>query len=166
MITGLIDWWRERSLPRSHRRRIRAARRTLNLLAGWLRQDGEQAAPRIFGYLRKIDPLAFEELVLEAFCCAGVRIKRSRRYSRDGGVDGHVRYAGRWCPVQMKRYRGHINPVHVHDFSRVVERLRAPRGYFIHCGRTGDASWEARGSGVQIISGQRLICLLQGNLPR
>ena len=166
MITGLIDWFRERSLPRSHRRRIRAARRTLALLTGWLQTDRDQAAPRIFGYLRKIDPLVFEELALEAFRRAGVRVKRGRRYSGDGGVDGHILHSGRWCPVQCKRYQSAINPSHVHDFSRVVERLRAPRGYFVHCGRTGDASWEARGSSVHMISGQRLICLLQGNLPR
>ena len=166
MITGLIDWFRERSLPRSHRRRIRAARRTLNLLAGWLQKDGEQAAPRVFGYLRKIDPLVFEELALDAFRRAGVRVKRGRRYSGDGGVDGHVRYAGRWCPIQCKRYQSAINPAQVRDFSRVVERSRAPRGYFVHTGRTGDASWEARGSAVRMISGHRLIDLLQGNLPR
>ncbi len=164
MIARIIDWWREISLPMSHHRRIRAARRTLDLLNGWLRQDGDHAAPRVFGYLRKVDPLVFEELVIEAFRRAGVRVQRGHRYSGDGGVDGHVRYAGHWCPVQMKRYQSAINPGHVHDFSRIVERTRAPRGYFVHCGRTGDASWEARGSAVQMISGHRLIALLQGRL--
>ena len=165
MLTGLIDWFRERSLPRSHRRRIRAARRTLDLLNGWLRQDGKRAAPRVFGYLRKIDPLAFEELVLEAFRRSGVRVKRGRRYSGDGGVDGHVLHAGRWCPVQCKRYKSAINPEHVHDFSCIVEHTRAGRGYFVHCGRTGDASWEARSTAVQMISGHRLIDLLRGRAP-
>ncbi len=165
MFAGLIDWWRERSLPRGHHRRIRAARRTLDLLNGWLRQDAD-AAPRCFAYLRKIDPLAFEELILEAFRRTGIRVKRGRRYSGDGGVDGHVRRDGRWCPIQCKRYKSAINPAHVTDFSRIVERSRAPRGYFIHTGRTGDASWSARGSDVQMISGQRLIDLLLGQAPR
>lgn len=166
MLTGLIDWLRERSLPRSHRRRIRAARRTLNLLTGWLKKDGEQAAPRIFGYLRKIDPLTFEELALEAFRRSGVHVKRGRRYSGDGGVDGHVLHAGRWCPIQCKRYQSAINAAHVQNFSRIVDRSRAPRGYFVHTGRTGDVSWEARSAAVRMISGHRLIDLLQGNLPR
>ncbi len=166
MLTGVIDWFRERSLPRSHRRRIRAARRTLALLTDWLRQDGDRAAPRVFGYLRKIDPLAFEELALEAFRRAGVRVKRGRRYSGDGGVDGHVLHNAKWCPIQCKRYRNHIDPDHVRAFTRIVERSHVPRGYFIHTGRTGDASWEARGSAVRMISGHRLIDLLRGQVPR
>jgi len=164
VIARIIDWWREISLPMSHHRRIRAARRTLDLLNGWLRQDGDHAAPRVFGYLRKVDPLVFEELVIEAFRRAGVRIQRNRRYSGDGGVDGHVLHAGRWCPIQCKRYQSAINPAHVADFSRIVERSRAPCGYFVHTGRTGDASWEARVVAVQMISGHRLITLLHGRL--
>lgn len=59
IMFAVIDWWREVTLPRSHKRRIKSARRVLAKIRPW-----EPA--RVFGYLRKIDPLAFEELTLEA----------------------------------------------------------------------------------------------------
>ena len=155
-LLSVVDRWREWTLPRGHRRRIRAARRVLVRIDGW-------EAPRIFGYLRKIDPLAFEELTLEAFARAGHRIKRGRRYSGDGGIDGHVQVDGRWVPIQCKRYRNAINPEHVRAFAA----LAFPgRGFFVHTGRTpktlrGPAS-RANAQGIDIISGQKLIDLIQG----
>ena len=147
----VLDAWREWTLPRSHKRRIRSARRVLARIEGW-------EAPRIFGYLRKIDPLAFEELTLEAFKRSGHRIKRGRRYSGDGGIDGHVWMDGRWVPIQCKRYRNTINPEHVRAFAA----LAFPgRGFFVHTGRTGHAS-RANAQGIEIISGQKLIDLIQG----
>ena len=154
VFLAVIDWWRERTLPRSHKRRIRAARRVLAKIADW-------EAPRIFGYLRKIDPLAFEELTLEAFRRSGHRIKRGRRYSGDGGIDGHVWHEGAWAPIQCKRYGAHINPEHMREFSALVRRHRGGRGFFVHTGRTGPAS-RASADGIEIISGQRLIDLIQG----
>lgn len=148
---SVLDAWREWTLPRSHKRRIRAARRVLARVEGW-------EAPRVFGYLRKIDPLSFEELALEAFARAGHRVKRGRRYSGDGGIDGHVWMDGRWVPIQCKRYRNAINPTHVADFAALVF---PGRGLFIHTGRTGPAS-RANAGGIEIISGQKLINLIKG----
>ena len=150
-LLSILDAWREWRLPRSHRRRIRAARRVLARIDGW-------DAPRIFGYLRKIDPLSFEELTLEAFRRSGHRVKRGRRYSGDGGVDGHVWMDGRWVPIQCKRYSSAINPAHVRDFSALV--YPGP-GFFVHTGRTGHAS-RANAGGIEIISGQKLIDLIKG----
>lgn len=148
---SILDAWREWRLPRSHRRRIRSARRVLARIDGW-------ESPRVFGYLRKIDPLAFEELTLEAFRRAGHRVKRGRRYSGDGGIDGHVQVDGRWVPIQCKRYRNAINPEHVRAFAALVF---PGRGFFVHTGRTGPAS-RANAQGIDIISGQKLIDLIQG----
>ena len=154
-LLSVLDWWRERHLPRSHRRRIRAARRVLARIDGW-------KPARVFGYLRKIDPLAFEELTLEAFARSGYRIKRGRRYSGDGGIDGHVWYGGRWAPIQCKRYSSAINPAHVSDFAAIVRR-RGGTGFFVHTGRTGPQSRkEADGTTFTFVSGQRLIDLVQG----
>jgi restriction system protein len=150
-LLAVVDWWREAHLPRSHKRRIRAARRVLAKIADW-------EAPRIFGYLRKIDPLAFEELTLEAFARSGYRIRRGRRYSGDGGIDGHVWIAGHWVPIQCKRYRNAINPAHVADFAALVRR-HGGRGFFVHTGRTGPQSRQ-EADGVMFISGQRLIELV------
>ena len=155
LFTQLLDVWREWRLPRSHKRRIRAARRVLAKIDGW-------EAPRVFGYLRKIDPLSFEELVLEALARSGHRIKRGRRYSGDGGIDGQVWLNGTWTPIQCKRYSTHINPAHITDFAAAMRQRRAPAGLFIHTGRTGPASRDgASGTGITIISGQRLIDLLR-----
>jgi restriction system protein len=121
------------------------------------RIDGWEA-PRVFGYLRKIDALAFEELALESFARAGHRIKRGRRYSGDGGIDGHVWIDKRWVPVQCKRYAGAINPAHVREFSDLVF---PGRGFFVHTGRTGPQSRQAA-AGVTFISGQKLINLIRG----
>ena len=154
-LLAVVDWWRERHLPRSHRRRIRSARRVLAKISDW-------EPPRVFGYLRKIDPLAFEELALEAFARSGYRIKRGRRYSGDGGIDGHVWVDGRWTPVQCKRYSSAINPAHVADFAALVRR-HGGGGFFVHTGRTGPQSRkEADGTTFKIISGQRLIDLVKG----
>jgi restriction system protein len=150
MMLFLVDRWREWTLPRSHRRRIRAARRVLARIDGW-------EAARILGYLRKIDPLSFEELILESFARAGHRIKRGRRYSGDGGIDGHVWRDGRWVSIQCKRYSAHINPTHVRAFAA----LTAGQGFFVHTGRTGPASREGA-AGIDIISGQKLIALIRG----
>ena len=148
---SIVDRGREWTLPSSHKRRIRAARRALARINGW-------EAPRVFGYLRKIDPLAFEELTLEAFRRAGHRIKRGRRYSGDDGIDGHVWMDGRWVPIQCKRYSSAINPAHVQAFAS----LAFPgRGFFVHTGRTGPAA-RANAQGIEIISGQKLIDLIKG----
>ena len=163
--------WRDRRadarhegrLPWSHKRRIRQARRVLDRLAPWVAAgDGG----RVIGYLRKIDPLVFEELVLEAFARAGMRIRRGVRYSGDGGVDGHVWIGGRLCPIQCKRYRNAIDPRHVAAFADLAIHSRAPFAFFIHTGRTGDLSREAaRGAPVEMVSGSRLLRLLAGVPP-
>ncbi len=147
-------------LPRSHRRRIRQARGVLKKIRPWLGEPN--GAARMFGYLRKIDALSFEELVLQAFVDMGWRVKRGTRYSGDGGIDGHVRCQGNpyWIAVQCKRYSSSINPQHVRDFAALV----FPRhGFFVHTGRTGDQSRMAA-VGVTFISGQRLADLVAGTL--
>ena len=147
-------------LPRSHRRRIRQARRVLKKIRPWLNEPSGPA--RVFGYLRKIDPLSFEELVLQSFVDMGWRVRRGTRYSGDGGIDGHVRAPGDpyWKPVQCKRYSSSINPSHVREFAALVF---PGRGLFVHTGRTGDQS-KAAATGVTFISGQRLMDLIAGHL--
>ena len=147
-------------LPRSHRRRIRQARRVLKKIRPWLQEP--QGAPRVFGYLRKIDPLSFEELVLQSFVDMGWRVRRGTRYSGDGGIDGYVRLPGDiyWSAIQCKRYSQAINPAHVSEFAALVYPCR---GFFVHTGRTGDQS-KAAAVGVVFISGQRLIDLVCGRL--
>lgn len=125
---------------------------------------GDSAAARAFGYLRKVDALVCEEVVLSALEDAGALVLRNRRYTGDGGIDGRC-----WLPgcgfglhaVQVKRYDSAITPSHVADLGDLVVRQRHAGGLFIHCGRTGPASYAAlRGTGLVLISGEGLLRLL------
>ena len=145
-------------LPRAHRRRIGEARRVLAKVRPWLK-TGPKGPARVFGYLRTIDPLVFEELVLQAFVDQRFRIRRGTRYSGDGGVDGHVRLGEAWAPLQCKRYAGAIDPQHVLDFARLTFPRRA---VFAHTGRTGPQSHATRDARVIMLSGNSLLALIAG----
>jgi restriction system protein len=119
-------------------------------------------AARSLVYLRKIEPLIFEEVIMSALEDAGVLVLRSRRYSGDGGVDGEF-----WSPevgwyaVQAKRYSAHIDRQHVDAFAGVVRRLRYAGGIFAHTGKSGAGVYELLlRNGVILLSGDRLIQLI------
>lgn len=121
---------------RGHRYRQDAAVRrecTLSEIVGG--DDGETFARRL-AYLRKIDPLVFEELVLDAFQKKGWMVERGTRYSGDGGLDGKVYRDNHWIGIQCKRYRGAIQTAHVDQFARDLEKFGLCEGYFVHTGRT------------------------------
>lgn len=126
-------------------------------------RDRNQPAGIHYARLRAMDPLAFEELLLEAFEQRGHRVIRNRRYTGDGGVDGEVVIAGERWLIQAKRYRDIIKPEHVRDFALLCA-IRQQRGLFIHTGRTGGMSRTAVDGaiGIEIVSGQRLLALLTG----
>ena len=126
-------------------------------------RDRHQPATLLYARLRAMDPLAFEELLLEAFEQRGHRVVRNHRYTGDGGVDGEVVIEGIRFLIQAKRYRDSIRPEHVRAFGELCARQRRP-GLFIHTGRTGNLSREAIGATpyVTIISGRTLLALLTG----
>ncbi len=92
-----------------------------------------------------MNPYAFEELLLT--CCheQGWEIERNFKYSNDGGLDGRVTIAGRLYLIQAKRYRGYINPKHIHDFNQVIQQEEAFGGFFIHSGKTGELVQQIEG---------------------
>ena len=102
---------------KKHQQYIRLAALVLEQL-----RDGEVQLPKALGILRKMNPYAFEELLLT--CCheQGWEIERNFKYSNDGGLNGRVTIAGRLYLIQAKRYRGYINPQHIRDFHRVIEK--------------------------------------------
>ena len=150
---GWLFSWR----PAPHARQIAKAHRVLRRLGGL---DGPGRAARVIAYLRKVDPYVFEELLLNAFARRGVAVRRNRRYSGDGGIDGYLQLDGGIC-VQAKRYRGHIRAADVAAFKALVAARRC-RGVFIHTGRTGRGARAAAGS-LEILSGQRLVDLVTGD---
>lgn len=137
-----------------HRKNIKEAKTLIKRFRSW---EGENIAPRVMGYLRKIDPLVFEEIILTALHDAGARIKRNRRYTGDGGVDGVFYLKGNKWLIQAKRYSSAINPQHVADFARICD---GGNGIFVHTGRTGNKSKEAKPANVSIISGSNLVNLI------
>lgn len=156
----LVFLLRRYRIPIRHRWRRRQARAMCEQLRG---PDRDQPAGLHYARLRAMDPLAFEELLLEAFEQRGHRVIRNRRYTGDGGVDGEVVIGGERWLIQAKRYRETIRPEHVRDFAMLCA-TRRQRGLFIHTGRTGGMSRTVvlSADGVEIVSGQRLLALLTG----
>lgn len=149
--------WEARHFSR-HARNWRTARDLYGRIRG-----GVFAAPApMLSYLRKIDPFVFEELVLFAFRRCGYSIRRNKRYTGDGGVDGRMSRDGRKYLLQMKRYSGNISLGHVKEFSEICRRA-GKVGVFVHTGRTGDAvrGFAAERGGMYVISGDSLVRLLR-----
>lgn len=149
---------RVRLKSKRHQRYIRLAA----LVLEQLRSGGVQL-PKALGILRKMNPYAFEELLLT--CCheQGWEIERNFRYSNDGGLDGRVTIAGKLYLIQAKRYRGYIKPQHIHDFNQVIKQEKAYGGFFIHSGKTGElANQLLREYQISLLSGQRLVDFVLG----
>ncbi|CUJ48609.1 Restriction endonuclease [Achromobacter sp. 2789STDY5608633] len=112
-------------------------------------------------YLRKIDPFAFEELLLDAFERKGYEVRRNNRYTGDGGVDGVVFKDGRRYLIQAKRYAGHVQRAHIEQFCHLLD-AKDCLGFFCHTGKTGQAGKDlvkAHGKAT-VLSGQRLLDFL------
>lgn len=145
-----------------HQRYIRLAALLLEQL-----RSGEVQLPKAIAMLRKMNPYAFEELLLT--CCQeqGWDIERNFSYSNDGGLDGRVTIAGRLYLIQAKRYRGYINPKHIRDFYGVIHKEKAVGGFFVHTGKTGGRSKELlREYRISLLSGQRLVDFVLGRRLR
>ena len=113
-------------------------------------------------YLRKIDPFVFEELLLTSFERIGYKIKRNKKYTGDGGADGIVfdqkkqKYL-----IQAKRYSNYINAAHIKEFEILVKKKKC-KGFFIHTGKTGGKTYKNINKElITIISGDRLLNLIQ-----
>ena len=150
---------------RGHRSRQDAAgRRGLRLaeIVGadeGLRPAGGETFARRMAYLRKVDPLVFEEMVLDAFQKKGWIVERNSHYTGDGGLDGKVYRDNHWIGIQCKRYKGAIQSAHVDRFAADLQRFGLIEGYFVHTGRT-PAGTKHRQGNVIILSGRELVDFL------
>lgn len=157
----LLFWFlRGSRIPVKHRWRRRQARIMCRQL-----QDRDRSQPPavVFARLHRMDPLAFEELLLECFERRAIEVVRNQRYTGDGGIDGKVRICGWVWLVQAKRYADTIRPEHVEAFARLCAAQSMP-GLFIHTGRTGPSTRTLlnRHPHIQIISGEQLLALIRG----
>ncbi|HIP33646.1 MAG TPA: restriction endonuclease [Crocinitomix sp.] len=114
-------------------------------------------------YLRKINPFVFEELLLSAFEKKGYQIKRNKKYTGDGGVDGIVFKEKQKYLIQAKRYSSYINLSDLKKFEQLIIKKQC-KGFFIHTGKTGNKTYTNFNSKIiSIISGNKLIDLLNPN---
>lgn len=154
----LIGFLYRKTFKGRHARNIATAKRVISKLATI---EGEYAEPKIINYLKKINPFVFEELLLDAFQLKGYKIRRNKRYTGDGGIDGTIfNPQGEKILIQAKRYQNAISSRHVDDFSKLVIRTGAKTGFFVHTGRTPKLLF-GRHSNVEIISGNKLVSLVR-----
>ena len=161
---GLLVHWFPRVWTRlipqnmspTHAWRVRRSRR----LIGRIREIGRvRGAAAQFAYLRKVDPLVVEELVLSAFEVRGHKIQRNARYTGDGGVDGRCWIDGEPYLIQVKRYGSFVSAQHVAEFGALCA-IENAKGLFVHTGRTGAGARVAAGATVTIVSGSGLLQML------
>jgi len=162
---GVGVYWVLKLTPkpsRLHKENQRKAKRLLKRL-----QNNAHDPGVVFGILRREDFFVFEEILLCCFQERGFRVKRNHAYTGDGGIDGtFFDRAGNKFLIQAKRYKSAINPQHVREFTGVIQREKAAGGFFIHTGRTGQKSYQALLPTVRIISGDKLLALLDAKLSK
>ncbi len=160
LFENIYDFFYVITLKKSHKYNIKKSKELIEKIKQISEEENGYA--KAIGYLRKIDPFLFEELILTALQNKGHRIKRNRRYTGDGGFDGNVRIDDVWHGIQCKRYKDSINPKHVQEFCNQTEH-----GLFVHTGRTGDKSREhASNTNIKFVSGSLLIELITGGNTR
>ena len=160
-VTG---WLGKPKVKRSHRFRIDRSKGVLDKLA----EIGHENPARIIGYLRKVDALVFEELLLTALEKRGFKVGRNARYTGDGGLDGRFwDHVGHEYLIQAKRYSSFISRKHVAEFAALIESMETVKGgLFIHTGRTpSELIKSMREAGITIISGEKLIEFLLKDSP-
>ena len=125
-----------------------------------IKKIGNFTPPQKLGYLRKIDPYSFEELIMTCLERKGFPIKRNERYSNDGGIDGRFFVNGEMYLIQAKRYQKEIRYDHLEEFSNILSRQNC-KGLFVHTGKTPKNISERNINmdNITIISGSRLLAL-------
>lgn len=139
-----------------HEKKIAAGHRRLKTLA---QIGATKGLPAQLNYLRKVDALVFEEMLLSAIESKSHHVVRNERYTGDGGVDGAFFLKDKRILIQAKRYAGYIRASDVHSFSILCKQYNT-RGIFVHTGRTGADAYLAAGEHVEIISGEKVLSLL------
>jgi restriction system protein len=150
---------RRRKKGYKHRNNIKKGKRVLSKINNF-----DHPGAKV-NYLKKIDPFVFEELLMSALERKGFKIKRNKKYTGDGGIDGMIwDNTNRKYLIQAKRYASHVNKQHILDFEKLVIESNCFSGLFIHTGKTGRNTYKGFKQGnIKIISGSNLIDLLTIN---
>ncbi|MFA6701032.1 MAG: restriction endonuclease [Thiomicrospira sp.] len=152
-IYALLSWWKRYK----RKWRIRHSYRRLDRL------KTIPVFSHKIAYLRRTDPFVFEEMILSALKQQGHKIKRNPRYTGDGGIDGQAWINGRHHYIQAKRYKSHVSRQHIQSFEQLCKK-KGSRGLFVHTGKTGGGTSQYSHNEIEIVSGQKLINLLEGGV--
>lgn len=123
-----------------------------------LLQDPDRTVEEYDYIIKKMNPFAFEELIICAFKEHGYKAWHGRNYSWDKGIDGWVSYSGKAHPIQCKRYKGYVPLSLIANFSEVCLRCGTD-GIFV---TTGMVPKQARqySNHVKILDGDKLFHFL------
>ncbi|PXW50409.1 restriction system protein [Grimontella sp. AG753] len=145
-----------------HTRKILSADRIIKVI------ESIDNPPQKLAYLRKVDPYAFEELILTLLQRKGFVIGRNKRYSGDGGLDGRFEHNRQLWLIQVKRYSHRIKQEHVREFASLLKENNCSGGIFVHTGTTPasvrDYVKTCVSPQIEIISGDRLLNLFDSSL--
>lgn len=108
--------------------------------------------------LSQMDPFAFEYLITESYRKRGHEIRKLRKLTGDGGIDGMVHINGRWHIIQAKRYSNKVAKGAIEEFSQLCQQKRMP-GLFITTSDFTRGAYNASRSDprITLISGQQFI---------
>jgi restriction system protein len=151
--SAILSWWRHGQ----HRIRAKWAAFRLKLVRG---QNPQETSRMRIALLTRVDPLVFEDLVLDTFQMRGCLVMRNTRYSGDGGLDGQVYIDGDWYGVQCKRYKGDIPLKFVLSFQQALIRAGLKRGFFVYTGRLTATAWRHMPPGVSPVSPYDLLGMM------
>ncbi|GAB2856258.1 hypothetical protein GCM10027277_26080 [Pseudoduganella ginsengisoli] len=143
-----------------HQHNVRRSRRVLRKVRGF-KEPG--AGARCLAYLRRIDPLLFEEVIMSALEDAGLFVLRSQHYGGDGGGDGVVWIPGRgWCSVLCNRFRGQVHAADVRAIAWALAKSGYDGGLLVHsclCVTALHAQLDT--ARIALLGGDRLLRLIR-----
>lgn len=147
-----------------HKNRIRTSKKVIKKVKEISNEPN--SGGRIIGYLRKINPYVFEEVILTAIENSNIRITRNKQYSNDGGIDGKFTTKHGKVLIQCKRYKSYINNKDVIEFIQKIEEHKCSYGIFAHTGKTGDKAKNTavKSEKVIYVSGSYLNKIITGEV--
>lgn len=113
-------------------------------------------------YLQKISPFVFEDLILTAYQQKKHKIKRNKKKTGDGGIDGRVVIHGQWNLIQAKRYqKSYIKFSDIELFATTCKKHNK-QGVFVFVGKVSDSTIEKakQFENLDLLYGERLALLL------
>lgn len=153
VIVGLLLFFSHVKV--AHKKTLRKAKKFYKMA---LRIDCEEKKISFLKTFNK-QPFVFEEMVLLALKSKGYVVKRNKRYTGDGGIDG-VAYRGCYRFIIQCKCYGRGQYIKTNDVVKLQNACvkKNDRGLFIHTARTPKSTLKAfRGSTVEIVSGDSLV---------